>query len=715
MKRKTGIARIETGVRNLDGILGGGLPEGSVTVIAGPPGAGKTILTQQICFHNASPKRPVLYFNTLSEPTAKTLRYLGRFTYFNVKKLDDAIFFVDLGGILQAKGLEEAQALLMRHVKRAKPAMVVVDSFKVFDDLAKSREELRKFGYDVAVKLMAWEITAFLLGEYGQEDIGTNPIFSIIDGLVTLTQRESSGEQQRFCRIVKMRGTDHSHDEQSFVISSNGIEIYAPRVAIQREPSRDQQPKVERCKIGISRLDDLLGSGIPRGSSLLIAGVAGTGKTMLLLEFLYRGAQAGEKGVIFSFEETNERLRAAARGMGWDFDREINAGRIEIVFIPQPNIMVEGHLLMMQERVEAIAAKRVAIDSVSVFLHKIKDPQIAREKVFQLASIVQNAGAVGFLATDIPYGSNQISRFGVEETVVDGVLLLTSIEEGLDRERYIEVYKLRNTEHLKGRHNMTIGKGGINVFPRYVAETSPEQSPPPVDITTRLSSGTPGLDELVGGGLLKRSMTLISGSAGIGKSTLAIQFLLEGSTRKEPGLYVTLEEGPAQILNSAAVLGLPLRKAVEQGIVEILYLSRELVRAGQFLTLLADKIEEKKVQRLVLDSASHLVTSSTRKADELKELLYKLVIRFKTLGVTSIFTLESRSMFSTDSVTDHDFSPISDNLLMLRYIKTGKRIDPSLTVVKTRGSAHDRGTYIFEIGKGGMRVVRRLEGRSLHR
>jgi circadian clock protein KaiC len=149
--------------------------------------------------------------------------------------------------------------------------------------------------------------------------------------------------------------------------------------------------------------------------------------------------------------------------------------------------------------------------------------------------------------------------------------------------------------------------------------------------------------------------------------------------------------------------------------VEILYLSRELVRAGQFLTLLADKIEEKKVQRLVLDSASHLVTSSTRKADELKELLYKLVIRFKTLGVTSIFTLESRSMFSTDSVTDHDFSPISDNLLMLRYIKTGKRIDPSLTVVKTRGSAHDRGTYIFEIGKGGMRVVRRLEGRSLHR
>src|SRR5438477_12785968 len=147
---------------------------------------------------------------------------------------------------------------------------------------------------------------------------------------------------------------------------------------------------------------------------------------------------------------------------------------VEIEFIPQPDIMVEAHLLMMRERVQALGARRVVVDSVSVFLHKIKDPQIAREKTFQLATIVQNAQAVGFFATDIPYGSSQLSRFGVEETVVDGVILLSSTEEGVERRRYLEVYKLRNTAHLRGRHNMLIGPGGVSVFPRYTQELRAE-------------------------------------------------------------------------------------------------------------------------------------------------------------------------------------------------------------------------------------------------
>lgn len=704
MTKKTGIARMATGVRNLDEILQGGWPLGSVTVIAGPPGSGKTVLAQQLCFHNASPKRRVLYFSTLSEPAAKTLRYLGEFSYFDAKKLEKEVQFVDLGSILRADGLEQAKLLMMEHIRKIKPGVVVVDSFKVFDDLAKSREELRKFGYEIAVNLMAWETTALLLGEYGPQDVATNPLFSIVDGLVTLSQRESSGEQQRFFQIVKMRGTEHSRDEHAFVITSKGIEVYAPRVTVQRKPLQEQNAEVSRCRTGISRLDDLLGDGIPYGSTLLIAGVAGTGKTVLLLEFIYGGALAGEKGIVFSFEETAERLRATARGLGWDFDKQIKRGMIEIVFVPQPNILVEGHLLMMQEWIDAMGAKRVALDSVSVFLHKIKDPQIAREKVFQLASIVQNVQAVGFFATDIPYGSSQISRFGVEETVVDGVILLTSKEEGLDRERYLEIYKLRNTAHLKGRHNLTIEKGGIRVFPRYIPDASVDETPPSVEVEKRIPSGIPGLDELIGGGLLRRSITLVSGSAGIGKSTMGIQFLLAGAKQREHGIYVTVEEGENQILNTADALGLPLREAVKRGTVEIVYLSRERVRGAQFPAILTAKITETKAQRLVLDSATH-IGAGLEGNDELRQLLYKLAVRFKALAVTSLFTLESKAMFSADSVTDRDFSPIADNLLMLRYVMVKEVVTPSLTVVKTRGAAHDRSIHLFEIGKGGMRIV----------
>ena len=477
--------RVLTHIANLDEILGGGLPKGSMTIIAGPPGAGKTILSQQICFQNASSDQRVVFFQTLSEPTAKTLRYVKQFKFFDSTKLSDgAVEFIDLGGVLRTNGIQEGIDLLMEQVKRVNPAFVVIDSFKVFEDLAKSREELRKFSYEVAIKLMAWECTTLLLGEFNTDDMETNPLFSIVDGLIKLKLRREAGDDQRFIQVVKMRGTDHSRDDHSLAIGPNGVSVYAPRVTIRREQeaARIGSGSVsgsvsgsgsgsgsgpQRIKLGISKLDELLGEGVPVGSSFIISGVAGTGKTLLSLEFIYRGAKEyGEKGVYFSFEETEDRLRAEARGMGWDMDELIDSGMIEIVFIAQPDIVVEKHLLMMNDRIQRMKAKRIAIDSVSLFVHKLGDAQIVREKIFQLATLVQRAQGVGFFATDIPYGSNRLSRFGVEETVVDGVILLTASEKAYGRERFIEIYKLRNTAHLDGRHIMKITSDGIFITPR---------------------------------------------------------------------------------------------------------------------------------------------------------------------------------------------------------------------------------------------------------
>lgn len=705
MTKQGEIERLETGVRNLDAMFHGGLPAGSVIVLAGPPGVGKTVLAQQICFHNASRNRRVLYFHTLSEPTAKTLRYMSQFEFFEPDRLDAELEFVDLGVMLRAKGLEETSKLVMAEIKRVEPAIVVIDSFKAFDDLARSREELRKFGYEMAVNLMAWESTAFLLGEYAAEELETNPLFSIVDGIIALSYREQSGEQQRFIQPIKMRGTDHSRDAHPFRIARSGIEVFAPRVTIERGSAAPVQP---RCRPGISKLDELLGDGIPRGSSLLVAGVAGTGKTLLLLEFIYRGALLGEKGILFSFEETRERLLATARGLGWSLDREIERGNVEVVFIPQPEILVEAHLLMMKERIEGMGARRVAIDSVSVFLHKVGDAQIAREKTFQLCSVIQNAQAVGFFATDIPYGSNQISRFGVEETVVDGVILLSSVREGLERQRYVEIYKLRNTGHLDGRHNLTISRGGIEIFPRYGVEMLAPLSIPAVVPSVRLGSGVAGLDPLLGGGLLERSVTLVSGSPGIGKSTLALQFMAEGARHDEPGLYVTLEEPPAQILRNAEALGIGLEAASERGLFETVHLPQEYVRLNQFLAILAEKIQAMGTRRLVLDSASMLTARSVPPA-EAHLLLLMLVARFKALGVTSILTLEAPSLFSTERVTERGLSPICDNLILLRYRRVSGTLEPTLTVVKVRGSAHDRGSHFFRIGPGGIALGSRAD------
>jgi len=294
---------------------------------------------------------------------------------------------------------------------------------------------------------------------------------------------------------------------------------------------------------------------------------------------------------------------------------------------------------------------------------------------------------------------------------VDGVVLLTSSEEGFERERYIEVYKLRNTAHLKGRHNMTVGSGGIAVFPRYDAEAELREPPSPLESTRRYASGVPGLDPLCGGGLLERSVTLVSGSAGIGKSTLGLQFVIEGARRKEPGLYVALEEGPAQILNTAEGLGLSLKKLTDTELVDILYLSGEHVRANQFLSLLDDKIRAQRTRRLVLDSVSHMALGGAAPG-ELRQMLRAMVARFKSRGVTSMFTLESDSMYSTDTVTGLGYSSLADNILMLRYASVAGEFQPTLSVVKTRGSSHDRGTHYYSITQGGMRIGKRVDGGS---
>jgi circadian clock protein KaiC len=236
MKKSPKIERLKTGIKNLDALFGGegGLPKGSITVLAGSPGAGKTTLAQQICFFNATKTERALIFQTLSEPSAKTMKYMSQFRFFKPEKVSESVEFIDLGGILRSNGIASASSTMMEHIKRVKPSLVMIDSFKVFDDLTANREEFRKFTYEIAVQLMAWEITGFLLGEYSTKDMETSPLFSVVDGIITMKSSDGPNEAERFLKIIKMRGTNHGLHSQIYEINEDGIEVKKLRLKSNR-------------------------------------------------------------------------------------------------------------------------------------------------------------------------------------------------------------------------------------------------------------------------------------------------------------------------------------------------------------------------------------------------------------------------------------------------------------------------------------------------
>lgn len=463
MSQRPPIQRISSGIDHFDAILHGGLPKGTVTVFAGAPGSGKTTLAKQICFANAAPDNRVVFFQTLSEPTAKTLRYMSQFDFFDAKKVGTSIHFIDLGTILRQDGLTKVAEVMLEHVKSIEPAIVVIDSFRAFEDLTSSADEYRKFTYEIAVRLMAWECSGFLLGEFGPDEIGSGPLFSVIDGLIVLSQEEASGVQQRFVQVVKMRGTNHDRNKHPFAITCRGVEIFAPGIITRQDASLPPLAgEIVRTPSGAKALDKLNPQGFPRGSTILLSGAAGTGKNLLLLEFIFAGAhQFDERGLFVALATTEHEVLANSLNLGWDLAAEVKRGTVEIMAMPRSDILLEETLQTIQEKMVSGKFQRLAIDSISSLMQKVSVPLIAADKFGFLTNLVKSQGALGIFTIDVPYGSCQISRFGVEESLADGVVILTSELEGLKRRRYIEMYKMRYTAHTIGRRGFTIAAKGV--------------------------------------------------------------------------------------------------------------------------------------------------------------------------------------------------------------------------------------------------------------
>ncbi|HXH13148.1 MAG TPA: ATPase domain-containing protein [Alphaproteobacteria bacterium] len=555
---------LPTEVPNLDAVLGGGVPAYSLNVIAGQPGTGKTILAQQILFNHVRrhPSAKALYLTTLSEPTVKVVRYMQQFAFFESADFGERVLYQDIGPLVREQSLSEVAEHILRLVDEHRPEVMAIDSFRAIRDLANDTRAFRRFCYDLSVRLASARCTTFLVGEYDHPDIGQGVEFAMADGILYLDLMTQDGEPRRSIQIYKMRGRATEMAPFSFTIGAAGIHVLNPGLILKRqEASADVEE--QRLATGIAGLDALLHGGIPRGRSIMLSGVSGTGKTIFAVQFLVSGARQGERGLLFSFEESPDRLRRMAEGFGWDVRGLEAQGLLRLVFVPQSDIRVEEHLDRMVDEVDSFQPQRLVVDSFSVFLHKVKDPAVQREKTFQAAALVQRAGAVGILITDIPaadpYG---LSRFGVEETVADGMILLSTEMSGMQRRRYLEVYKMRAVNHVPGRHRMEITPRGVEVFyvtPYEAAEGTPV---PPLIFTP--------LRAMVAEGVRYGSAWLVNGEEGVGKSTLAYQFAIEGIGHQETVLFVSADAPAYQVRWELEQWGGEVKTALQSGRLRIL-------------------------------------------------------------------------------------------------------------------------------------------------
>ncbi len=454
------IIQLDTGVPGLNEVLGGGLPEFSFNLLAGDPGAGKTTLALQICFALATPARPALFITVLGEPMVKLLRYQQQFSFFDKAKFNTAIRFISIAPQVLEKGLGEVLNQIVSEVEATNPRLVVVDSFR---SVARASEtgglsadlSLQAFVQRLALHLTAWEATTFLIGEYPDMEKEDNPIFTVADGLLWLYQARERRAVTRRLQVVKMRGQAPVPGLQSFRITQEGVRVF-PRLSMPLAGGQESQKHLgtssqdlTRLSTGVSGLDDMMGGGVPPGTSVLIAGPSGSGKTVLSMQFLTEGAKQGQPGLLALFEKRpSDYLRT--NPLGATIDRQVKEGSLHVVYLRPLDLSLEETMDEVRRVVTVHKITRVVIDSLSGLELALAPvvPEDFREMLHRMVGMLTAMGITLFLTVELADSYVDL-RFSPHGTafLTDGIVLQRYVQLRGRLKRMLTVVKLRGSQH----------------------------------------------------------------------------------------------------------------------------------------------------------------------------------------------------------------------------------------------------------------------------
>jgi circadian clock protein KaiC len=458
------IQLLPSGVPGLDTVLGGGLPEYSFNLIAGGPGAGKTTLAQQIAFSRGSAEAPALYFTVLGEPPLKMLRHVQQYTFFDKAKIGGAVRFVNLSAEAMDQDLGSIMKRMLAEVEEVHPAIVIVDSFRTVAHASESEAQLQAFVQRLSLHLTGWQATTFLVGEYETAESQSNPVFTIADGIIWLTQSIERNSCVRRLQVTKMRACATMPGLHTLTISSDGVRVF-PRIL----PRTDRSPRpheATRASTGVEGLDAMMSGGIPTGASALFVGPSGSGKSLFARHFIAAGAEAGEPGLIVVFEEHPGEYRRRASAFGPELSSFIESGLVEILYLRSLDLTVDEALAAVRLAVERKKAQRVAIDSLSEFELALTPSyrEDFRESLFRAISALTGLGVTVVMTVDIVQSFMELGLSPhITEFLADVLVLQRYIELEGKLEKVLAVVKMRTSLHDKSIRRYAIESSGVVV------------------------------------------------------------------------------------------------------------------------------------------------------------------------------------------------------------------------------------------------------------
>lgn len=459
---------------------------------------------------------------------------------------------------------------------------------------------------------------------------------------------------------------------------------------------------LKKCPTGISGLDEITLGGLPKGRSTLICGGAGSGKTLLGLEFLIRGAREfGENGVCISFEETPEDITQNVASLGFSVDDLVKAGRLLIDYVHLERSQIsetgdydlEALFIRIGSAIDAIGAQRVLIDTPEALFAGLSDSGLLRSELERLFRWLKEKGVTAIVTGE--QGSGTLTRHGLEEYISDCVIALDHRVQDSIVTRRLRIVKYRGSMHGTNEYPFLIEEDGISVLPvTSVGLTH-------VSSNERIGSGIPALDEMLsGGGFYRGSSILVSGSAGTGKTSLAAHFADATCRRGEVCLFLSLEESPQQLVRNMASIGLNLARWNKKGLLKLHSTRPTMHGLERHLVTMHKLIEAYRPRVVVVDPISSLAAGGTGR--EVTIMLLRMIDHLKLTGVTGFFTALTAEPQTHE--TDLEISSLIDSWLLLRNVEMEGERNRLLYIYKSRGMAHSNQVREFVMTDNGVQL-----------